>query len=114
MKERREIRRRRLVQHLEVYDRSSGRYLGRVVDISPKGLLIISEQAVTLEAPLELRLDLPEAMFGRDHVDLDAITVWRKKDANPGYWDLGISFSKISGRDQEIIRQLISAHGLIG
>lgn len=114
MEERRQIKRRRLVQQLEVYDRSTGHYLGRVVDISTKGFLVITEQNVTLQAPLDLRLDLPEPLYGRDHIDLEATAVWRKKDANPGYWDLGISFSKITGRDQEIIRQIIAVHGLIG
>lgn len=114
MTERREVRRRHLVQHLEVYDRSTDRYLGRVVDISPKGILLISEQSLELAAPLALRLDLPETMFGRDHLDLDAVTVWRRKDASPGHYDVGIHFSKISGRDLEIIRQLIATHGLIG
>ena len=59
-------------------------------------------------------MTLPEPMFGKDHIDLDAVARWRSKDVNPGFYDVGLEFTRISPRDQEIIRQVISTYSLVG
>lgn len=46
MNERRELRRRGLVQRLELYDRASERFLGKGVDVTTKGLLLVTETPV--------------------------------------------------------------------
>jgi c-di-GMP-binding flagellar brake protein YcgR len=114
MNERRELRRRGLVQRLELYDRISERFLGKGVDITTRGLLLIAETPIPQDTELQLRLALPEAMYGKDHIDLDAVARWRSKDVNPGFYDVGLEFTRISPRDQEIIRQLISMYSLVG
>ncbi len=114
MNERRELRRRRLVHRLEVYDRVSERLLGQGVDVTTKGLLLVTETPLAQDAELELRVVLPEPMFGKDHLDVDAMVRWRSKDVNPGFYDAGLEFTRISSRDQEIIRQVISMFSLVG
>ena len=113
MIERRELKRRRLVQHLNVYDRATERFLGKAVDLTTKGLLIMSEQPLAVGANLELRIDLPQSLFGGDHLDLDAQVVWRRKDAKPGVFVVGCSITSLSQRDQAVIGQLISSCALV-
>ncbi len=114
MNERRELRRRRLVHRLELYDRTSERFLGKGVDVTTKGLLLVTETPLAQDTELELSLALPEPMFGKDHLDVDAVVRWRGKDVNPGFYDVGLQFTRISMRDQEIIRQVIAMYSLVG
>ena len=114
MNERRELRRRRLIHSLELYDRASERFLGKGVDVTIKGLLLVTEISVPQDTALQLRMTLPEPMFGKDHIELDAVAVWRSKDVNPGFYDVGLEFTRISPRDQEIIRQVISMFSVVG
>ena len=113
MNERRELRRRRLVHRLELYDRVSERFLGKGVDVTTKGLLLVTETPVAQDTELELRVTLPEPMFGKDHIDVDAVARWRAKDVNPGFYDVGLEFTRISPRDQEIIRQVIAMFSFV-
>jgi c-di-GMP-binding flagellar brake protein YcgR len=114
MNERRELRRRRLVRSLELYDRASEHLLGKGVDVTTGGLLLIAATPVPQDTELQLSMKLPEPMFGKDHIDLDAVARWRAKDVNPGFYDVGLEFTRISPRDQEIIRQVISMYSLVG
>ncbi|MDO9065674.1 MAG: hypothetical protein Q7U96_01135 [Chloroflexota bacterium] len=77
MNERRELRRRRLVHSIELYDRASERFLGKGVDVTTRGLLLIAETPVPQDTEMQLRMTLPERMFGKDHIDLDAVARWR-------------------------------------
>jgi hypothetical protein len=114
MNERRELRRRRLVHSIELYDRVTERFLGKGVDVTIRGLLLVTETPVPQDTELKLRMTLPEPMFGKDHIDVDGVAVWRAKDVNPGFYDVGLEFTTISPRDQEIIRQVISMFSLVG
>jgi hypothetical protein len=100
MNERRELRRRQLVQRLELYDRQSERFLGKGVDVTTRGLLLVTETPIPQDTELQLTMKLPQPMFGKDHIDLDAVT--------------RLEFIRISPRDQEIIRQVISMFSLVG
>jgi c-di-GMP-binding flagellar brake protein YcgR len=114
MNERRELRRRRLVHSIELYDRASERYLGKGVDVTTRGLLLVTETPISQDTELQLRMTLPETMFGKDQLEFDATARWRSKDVNPGFYDVGLEFTRISPRDQEIIRQVICMFSLVG
>jgi hypothetical protein len=101
------------MHRLQVYERPTERFLGNAVDLTAKGLLLITETPPAVGSALELRLDLPEPMFGKHHIDVDADAVWRKRDVNPGFYDVGLTFTKIAPRDQEIIRQIIAMFSLV-
>ena len=114
MIERRGAKRRRLVQHLSVYDRTTDRLFGKSADITTKGVLIITDQALPVGTDVELRIRLPQPLFGIEHVEVDGQVMWRRKDANPGAYDVGVAFTSLSKRDEVIIGQLIATYSMVG
>jgi hypothetical protein len=113
MNERRELRRRRLVRSIEVYDLATERVLGKGLDITVGGMLLITPIPVPSDSELELRLTLPAPMFGREYLELAAKAVWRKRDADAGMFDIGLEFTRVSTRDKEIIRQMMSVYSQV-
>lgn len=110
MNERRRLPRKYLVIYSRVMDRSSGRVIGYLSDMSIGGMMLIGELAFEVGALMHLRLDLPETMLTRDHIDLDARVAWSKQDIDPAFYNTGFEFNDLPQQDEQIINQVIELY----
>ena len=83
MQERRIDERRTLIMNFGVVDVTTGERIGRLVDISPAGLAVVSDADIPLEREFELTLDLPEDAEARESAHFRARSLWRKDDVDP-------------------------------
>ncbi len=111
MQERRKLDRKYLMVYSRVFDRVTGRILGYLSDLSPKGAMIISDDPISENVNLSLRFDLPDPpLFSTDHLNLQARVAWCKPDIDPSFFNIGFEFIKIDEQERAIINEMIEAY----
>lgn len=110
MDEKRRIERSHLIHYLRVFDDISSQCVGNLVDISPKGIKLISEKPVEIDKLYHFHMEFPERLMGKMRVDYDAVSVWCNVDADvdPNLYTVGFQIKKITKEDVEIIEFLIA------
>lgn len=109
--EKRAVKRRHLIYYLRVFDRRTDQILGHLVDITPEGAKLISESPIPTAERYQLRMMLPAEIFGRDHLDFEAESLWSNQDINPDFYDTGFRLHRIEARDALVIAHLIDEYG---
>ncbi len=111
MQERRKISRKYLAIYSRVFDRTSGRVLGYLSDLTNGGAMIISDSSMAENQDINLRFDLPDpTLFSTDHLNMDAHIVWCRPDIDPAFYNIGFEFKVISPDQAKIIDEMITAY----
>ncbi|VXC22128.1 PilZ domain-containing protein [Pseudomonas sp. 8Z] len=82
MHERRQHRRHGTELQLEVFDLNTGQRLGRIVDLSADGFMLLSDMPQVPETVLQCRLVCHERMQQIDEVQLGADCLWSRPGAD--------------------------------
>ena len=69
--------------------------------------MIISDEALNCEVDYKLRLDLPEDIYGKSILNLDAHSLWCQPDVDPRFYNTGFRMDDLSTQDREIIEQIL-------
>ena len=113
MDEKRQYRRRSLVYNLQVADRNTGEIVGRVANLSPQGLMLITTDRLVQDAQLDLSIALPEKIFNRDRIECSAQCMWSKRNAATDFYEVGLQLFEVTDRDIEAIVALITKYRLL-
>lgn len=111
MDEKRKLKRRHLIYYLRTYDRTTQALLGHLVDITPEGIMLISEKALAVGENYSMRISLPEDIFGKNEIDFEAHSQWCRRDINPDFFDTGFELIELTQADREIIEHMIDNYG---
>lgn len=111
MKEKRNLKRRHLIFYLRVIDTETELPIGYVVDITPEGIMLISEKEYKLGTQFKLRMDLPEDYLTTKHITFDAKVMWSQVDVNSDFFDIGLQFNELPEEDANMIQGLINLFG---
>jgi hypothetical protein len=103
----REVHRRYPVFYLRVYDGLSSKILGHLVDISEKGMMLISDNAILVNANYRLRMRLPTQMKERNEIMFDATSRWCKSDTNPDFFLAGFQMHDLERSTRDLVCTLI-------
>ncbi len=95
-------------------DANSGRVIGRVVDITADGLLLMSESPLNAGQQMRIRVILPVMVNNRTDVEMDVEIVWSKQDPNPSYFQAGIKFLSLPGNDGFLLEDIMHKLNLVG
>ncbi len=109
--DRRKLKRRYLMFYSRVYDRKNGKMLGYLADMTIEGAMVISEEPIPTDEVYRLRIDLPEDIYGKAYMNLEAHSVWSKPDVNPNFYMTGFQLLNVSSEDREIIQRIIQDYG---
>jgi hypothetical protein len=107
MGEKRELRRRHLIYYLRVFDRNTDQLLGHLVNITPQGIMLISEEPLAVDVVFQLRMKLPSAMVEFEYLDFEAKSIWNGKDSNPNFYDTGLKLIDVAPERIAIVDDLI-------
>ena len=110
-RDKRKLKRRRLIYYLRVYSLPVGELLGHLVDITPEGILIVGERPLPAQQDYELQLDLPGQIDGKENIHFRARCMWSRKDPAPSFFGSGFHFLDVAAEDMEIIARLIRDFG---
>jgi len=100
--------------HVKVLDETSGRVLGRVVDITSDGLMLVSDQSVPRGLRTHLRINLPIMVQNRSDVTVEAEAVWSKQDTNPKFYTSGWKFINLGGEEGYLLEEVMHKLNLVG
>lgn len=85
----RAVPRRHLIYYLRVFDTKTNTLVGNLVDISTKGIMVVSEHPIPTKQRYTLRMVLPESIDGSREVEFLAESRWCQNDANADFYDTG-------------------------
>ncbi len=108
--EQRSFGRHHLIYYLRVFDGISSRVVGHIVDISPQGLMLITDEPVTVQEDYRLRMRFP----GSDQEELifDAVCRWCRQDDNPDFYIAGFHIQDIPANAAHFFQGLIAEFGM--
>lgn len=109
--ERRKLKRRHLIYYLRVFDVETNNLLGHLVDMTPDGIMLISETAIPLGVVYHLKMSLPTEYAGQTYLEFDAKSLWSARDINPDFINTGFSLINIDSQVASIISNVINDYG---
>ena len=111
MDERRHLPRKYLIIYSRVFERTLGKMLGYLADLSLDGAMIISEDRMTLGEMLELRLDLPDPQhFSTHNLYLSARVVRCDVDISPSFYNIGFEFLDVTPEQKSVFAKMMEVY----
>lgn len=101
-------KRRNSIYHLKIYDSETGEFMGRLVDMTAKGIKMVSENPLPLSRVYQLQVDLPAGYFMQSTFSFEGKSMWCKKDVNPDYYVTGFFAPGLETANQDIVANLIN------
>jgi hypothetical protein len=114
IKDRRRRARRNTPHYLNVIEADTGKSLGRLVNITGHGLMIVTRSQLSPDREFRLRLVFPRAIHGKDEMVITAVSVYCREDTNPDFYRVGFKFRKISADDTVLLEDIMHTFHLVG
>lgn len=111
--EMRKVERKYIVFYLRVFDGVSSKVLGHLVDISEKGIMMISDTPIEVNETFRLRMSLPAQMKDASEVLFTATSRWCKQDENPDFYLSGFFLHDLDIETERVIRLLLNDFGYV-
>ena len=111
IEDRRAEKRRSLTYYLTIYDRTTDRVLGKLVDISTKGIMVTSDHPLPVGRVFQMRMVLPPEFTDRKYLVFDGRSIWCREDLVNGQCGTGFRLIDATARERDLIRRLIEEFG---
>ncbi len=99
---------------VKAYDAETGNYIGRVVDITADGMMLVTKDNFTVGRVFQLRVILPVMVQHKTDVTVEAKIVWREPDSNPRFCKTGFNFVNLPGEDGFLLEDIMHKLNLVG
>lgn len=103
----RKVARRHLIYYLRVFDKDNGQMIGNLVDISTRGIMLVSDKPIDINQRFHLKMVLPETVAGSREVEFEAESRWCQNDANVDFYDTGFELIDPTNRFLEAVDKLV-------
>lgn len=111
--EKRRFKRRHLIYYLRIYDGISSRVVGHAVDISQQGMMLLSDEPVTVHEEYRLRMRFPGVTsYDHDELIFNAVCRWCRQDDNPAFFVAGFQIQNLLPEETRFIQSLIEEFGI--
>ncbi len=107
MQEQRHSPRKVANEVLIIADQITGSQIGRVVNISAEGLMLLSDEPMVTGSVYQLNLILPNPKNGQDNIAFAAEAVWCTEASQPDSFWSGFHIIDIDAENVLIIDELI-------
>jgi c-di-GMP-binding flagellar brake protein YcgR len=114
MREHRRRPRKNTPHHVRVLDDQTSKVMGRVVDITADGMMIICQQQYTVGRHFNLRIVLPRMAQDRTHLVVSCEVVYSNQDPNPSFFKTGFRFLNLPGEDGFLLEDVMHKLNLVG
>lgn len=99
--------RKNLVLYLDVLPAKGDNPLGRCINLSPSGIMLVSRESLDLDKQLKIRLVLPAGEAGEnEYLPLTLDLKWKEEDVNPEYFCYGAAFVKLTKKASSQIEEI--------
>ena len=110
--EQRNFGRHHLIYYLRVFDGISSRVVGHIVDISPQGIMLITDEPITVQEDYRLRVRFPGSGSDQEELIFDAVCRWCRQDDNPEFYIAGFHIQDIPADAEKFFQGLITEFGM--
>jgi Tfp pilus assembly protein PilZ len=108
MEERRKQPRKDLMSYSQVFDVHEGYLVGYLGDLNNLGAMVISDVELKAGKELTIQIQLPELEnFSDETITVPVRVAWCQQDISPDYYNLGLEFRKLTGKQQQIIDAIL-------
>jgi hypothetical protein len=107
----RKLKRRHLIYYLKVFDQITGQLMGHLVDITPEGIMLVSEKKIEINKSFNLRMELPAEILMQEEILFEATSLWCKKDINPDFYATGFRTILAEIGDLNLVERLVNRYG---
>ena len=107
MQEQRHCQRKVANEILIIVDQITGNHIGRVVNISSEGLMLLSDEPMVTGSVYQLELLLPNAQSNQEKISFATEAVWCTEASQPESFWSGFHIIDIAAEDVLVIDQLI-------
>jgi hypothetical protein len=108
MQERRKLPRKDLMSYSQVFDVHEGYLIGYLGDLNELGAMVISDLELQADQEMIIQIQLPELKnFSEETITVPVRVAWCKTDLSPEYFNVGMEFKRLTGRQREIIRAIL-------
>lgn len=111
MPEKRKVKRRFLLYYMRVFESVTRKQIGNLVDITPKGIMVVCDKQVPDSQFMKLRLELSNEVSEKPWMEFVAISKWCKPDVNPSMYSVGFEILEIDKEDAKTIDRIINEFG---
>ena len=109
--EMRQLKRRHLIYYLEVFDQQTGKLLGHLVDLTVKGMKLVSREEIAPGQTFTLRMLMPEEYCPEREVRFSATSTWCSQDVNPDFYATGFNTPDLDAKTRRLFMILINQAG---
>jgi len=110
-KEQRRMKRRHLIYYLEANDRETSKLIGFLVDITTKGIMLMSKTPIETGKIFQLRILLKTDLSEKKYLNFDAKSKWCEKSINTEIYDTGFELINKDISDFREIEEVIDELG---
>lgn len=103
----RKVARRHLIYYLRVFNKQDGKMIGNLVDISTRGIMLVSDAPIEINKRFSLKMVLPETIAGSREVEFEAESRWCQNDANQDFYDTGFELIDPTNKFLEAVDKLV-------
>lgn len=114
MAERRKSDRKSTLHIIRVLNRDTGKQIGRLVNITTDGMMLISKKPIDIGKIIPVRLVLPRMIHDKEELEFNAEVRWCRSDTNPNYQAVGFKLLNITREGTEIIEAVFHEFHLVG
>jgi hypothetical protein len=106
---------RKNTPHLvKVINTDTDHTVGRVVDITADGLMLVTKDKIVPGKTYNFRIILPVMVHHRTDVCLEAKAVWSTPDTNPDFNKCGFRFINLPGEEGFLLEDVMHKLNLVG
>lgn len=109
MQEQRKLERQKTDAFLAVYDRNTEMFIGRLIDLTTKGMKIKSAAVIELDSVFQIRIDLPVGSKSSKVITFKAKCAWTNKCADSNAYDCGLQMQDITRKEIQNINSLLDS-----
>jgi PilZ domain-containing protein len=96
-----------VISYVKVCESDSDRSIGRVVDMTTRGMRLRSRDAVQVNTTLRFRAVLPGEDYSNREITFEANVIWCEQVPDHNTWDTGVLLSDVSVEDSEVIERFV-------
>jgi c-di-GMP-binding flagellar brake protein YcgR len=106
---------RKNTPHLvKVINQDTGETVGRVVDITADGMMLVTKDKIVKSQVYNFRIILPVMVHHRSDVCLQAKSVWITNDSNSDFSKCGFKFINLAGEEGFLLEDVMHKLNLVG
>lgn len=100
-----------LVYYLQVFDGLSNKILGHLVDISERGIMLVTDEPVEPNEDHRLRIRLPAFLRDRHDLVLKGTSRWCRQDLDHDTFLAGFQVYDVDAHSKKMVQSLIDDLG---